>query len=271
MTDRCTWLVQSAPRVWREPRQKVLSCAVICSRALAVAVVLAVPAIAHAQDAFEVQVYDAGTAARGEAGIELHLNQHAIDGADDETHLTFEPHYGLTDWAELGGYFQTAATTTGDLAYAGVKLRLKLRRPQRAWNDRIGLAINGELSAVPSRFEPEVWGGEIRPILDLTAGALYASINPILAFALRGEFAGHPQLEPAAKLTFKLSDAAAIGAEAYGAFGPIDDLGSEHASRVFGVLDVSGAWWDLNLGVGYGWGSTDHVVAKLIVGLHPRA
>ena len=145
-----------------------------------VAAVVLIPAIAHAQDAFEIQVYDSQGAARGEAGIELHLNQHVIDLATDETHLTFEPHYGLTDWAELGGYFQTAETATGDLAYAGVKLRLKLRRPERLWDGRIGLAINGELSAVPARFEPEVWGGEIRPIIDLTIGRLYAAINPIL-------------------------------------------------------------------------------------------
>ncbi|TMQ22441.1 MAG: hypothetical protein E6J90_12475 [Deltaproteobacteria bacterium] len=240
-------------------------------RACVVAAAIVVPAIAHAQDAFEIQVYDAQTAARGEPGLELHLNQHVNEGAVNETHLTFEPHYGLAAWAELGGYFQTAVTTTGDLAYAGVKLRLKLRRPQRAWDDRIGLAINGEISAVPSRFEPQVWGGEIRPIIDLTAGRLYASFNPILAVELRGDVAGHPQLEPAAKITMKLTEAMAIGAEAYGAFGPLDDLGSEHASRLLGVLDVSGDWWDLNIGGGYGWGSTDHVVAKLIVGIHPGA
>ena len=248
----------------------VYRAAVVGTRGLAVGAVLAFPAIAGAQDAFEVQVYDAATAQRGETGLELHLNHHTIDGAADETHLTFEPHYGLTAWAELGGYFQTALTTSGDLAYAGVKLRLKLRRPERAWNDRIGLAINGELSAVPSRFEADVWGGELRPIVDLIAGRVYASINPILAFTLRGEEAGHPQLEPAAQLTVKLSETVAVGGEAYGAFGPIDDLGSEHASRAFGVVDISGSWWDLNLGVGYGWGSPDHVVAKLIVGIHPR-
>ena len=69
----------------------------------------------------------------------------------------------------------------------------------------------------------------------------------------------------------KLTERMAIGAEAYGAFGPLDDLGSEHASRLLGVVDLTGDWWDLNVGAGYGWGSTDHVVAKLIVGLHPRA
>ena len=225
--------------------------------------------VAHAQDAFEIQVYDTETAERGESGLELHVNQHVIAGVADETHLTFEPHYGLASWAELGGYFQTSMTTTGDLAYAGVKLRLKLRRPHRVWEDRIGLAINGEVSAVPARFEPQVWGGEIRPIIDLTLGRLYAAFNPILTVDLQGDVAGHPQLEPAAKLTAKLVADLAVGVEAYGAFGPLDDLGSEHASRLLGVVDVTGSWWDINLGGGYGWGSPDHVVAKLIVGIHP--
>jgi len=243
--------------------------AVLRAVAVVTAVVLGIPAGAHAQDAFEIQVYDATTAPRGEVGLETHLNQHVIDGAANETHLTFEPHYGLTDWAELGGYFQTAMTTGGDLAYAGVKLRLKLRRPGRVLEDRIGLAINGELSAIPSRFEPQIWGSEIRPIVDLSAGALYASINPILTVDLRGELAGHPQLEPAAKIAVKLREAVAIGAEAYGAFGPLDDLGSEHVTRLLGVVDLTGDWWDLNLGVGYGWGSADHAIATLILGLHP--
>jgi hypothetical protein len=184
--------------------------------------------------------------------------------------MTFEPHYGLAAWAELGGYFQTALTTTGELAYAGVKLRLKLRQPRRLWEDRVGLAINGELSAVPSRFEPQVWGGEVRPIIDLAAGRLYAAFNPILSVELQGDLAGHPQLEPAAKLTAKLVTDFAAGVEAYGAFGPLDDLGSEHASRLLAVVDVTGTWWDVNLGAGYGWGSTDHVVGKLIIGIHPR-
>jgi hypothetical protein len=237
---------------------------------LVIAALVLFAGVARAQDAFEVQVYDTATAARGEPGLELHLNQHVIDGAPDETHLTFEPHYGLAAWAELGGYFQTSVTTSGDLAYAGVKLRLKLRWPDRLWDGRIGLALNGELSAVPARFEREVWGGEVRPIIDLNIGRLYAALNPILAVELQGELAGHPLLEPAAKLMARLRDDVALGVEGYAAFGPLDDLGSEHATRLFGVVDVIGSWWDLNLGAGYGWSSEDHVVAKLIVGIHPR-
>jgi hypothetical protein len=237
-------------------------------RAGAFVVLATIERAAFAQDAFEIQVYDADTAPSGEAGIELHLNHHVIDRAPDEVHLTLEPHYGIGGWGELGGYFQTATTTTGDLAYAGVKLRFKLRWPRRIWNDRIGLAINSELSAVPTRFEPNVWGSEIRPIIDLTHGALYVAVNPILATDLAGKLAGHPQLEPAAKLAVKLRDWISIGAEAYAGFGPIDDLGAETVAFL-GVVDLKGSWWDVDIGGGWGWGSSDHLVAKAIVGLHP--
>src|SRR5262245_3308377 len=95
-----------------------------CMRVCAVLAFAVVARPAAAEDAFEIQVYDANTAPPGEAGIELHLNYHVIDRAPDEIHVTFEPHYGILEWAEVGGYLQTATTTTGDVAYAGVKLRL---------------------------------------------------------------------------------------------------------------------------------------------------
>jgi hypothetical protein len=243
---------------------------VIRTYAIAAVVIGVSAGAARAQDAFEIQVYDSETAQLGESGLEVHVNQHVIDRFADETHVTFEPHYGLASWAELGAYFQTAVTTAGDLAYAGVKLRLKLRRPHRVWEDRLGLAINGELSAVPSRFESQVWGSEVRPIIDLTVGRLYAAFNPILTIDLQSELAGHPQLEPAAKVAIRVHPEVAVGAEAYAAFGPLDDLGSEHASRLFGVVDLTGDWWDLNIGAGYGWGSAEHTIAKVIFGVHPR-
>jgi hypothetical protein len=153
-------------------------------------VALVVARAAHAQDAFEIQVYDAETARRGEPGLELHVNEHLIDRAPSETHLTLEPHYGLTAWAELGGYVQTAVISTGDVAYAGVKLRLKVRWPERVWCGRIGLALNGELSDVPARFEPNVWGSELRPIVDLIVGRIYAAVNPDLLTYPAAELSG---------------------------------------------------------------------------------
>ena len=239
-------------------------------RLVVLAVLACATRTAHAQDAFEIQVYDVETAVHGDPGLEAHLNQHVIEHAPDETHLTLEPHYGLTDWAELGGYFQTAMTSTGELDYAGVKLRLKVRVPHRVWMKRIGLALNGELSDVPARFEPNVYGSELRPIVDLIAGRLYASVNPIVTTDLGGTLRGLPQFEPAAKITVKACKTVAIGVEGYGAFGPFDALGSERVTRLFGVVDVTGAWWDLNVGAGWTWGLEDHPIVKLIVGIHPQ-
>src|SRR4051812_50207378 len=66
-------------------------------------------------------------------------------------HLTFEPSFGLTDWWELGAYFQTAG---GD--YQGVKLRTKfVRSLSPEWR----LGVNFELSRLPH----EGWGGGKKP------------------------------------------------------------------------------------------------------------
>jgi hypothetical protein len=60
-----------------------------------------------------------------------------------------------------------------------------------------------------------------------------------------------------------------VGVEAYGGYGPLDDLGSESVIDVFGVVDVHASWFDLNVGIGATHGSPDHPIAKLIFGMHP--
>lgn len=230
---------------------------------------LLVPAIAHAQDEFEIQVYDVATARQGEPGIELHINEHLFHGRADETHTTFEPHYGLRDWLELGGYLQSSVPNGDHYVFAGAKLRLKARMPERYWEGRIGLAVNGELSIIPSQFEPAVYGSEIRPIAELRSGRLFAAINPVITVDLAGDLAGHPQLEPCAKLAVFVTESIGVGVEAYGAFGPIDDLGSEEVERGFVTFDYLGRAVDLDVGVGANHGSEDHPVFKLILGIHP--
>lgn len=225
--------------------------------------------VARAQDEFEIQVYDATTAHEGEVGVELHLNHHLIDGAANETHTTFEPHYGLREWLELGAYLQGSESRGEHPEFAGFKLRLKARMPQRYWNDRIGLAINGELSIVPSQFEANVYGSEIRPIAELRDGPFYASVNPIIATDLGGDLAGHPQLEPCAKLAYFWAPEFGAGVEGYGAFGPVDDLGSEQVERGFVTFDYVGRTFDLNVGIGLTHGTGDHPIGKLIFGIHP--
>lgn len=236
-------------------------------RALVIICLLA--RVAYAQDEFEIQVYDVETAREGEPGLELHLNHHLIDGAANQTHTTFEPHYGLRDWLELGGYLQASESRGESPELAGVKLRLKARVPHRYWNERIGLALNGEVSIVPSKFEAQVYGSEIRPVADLREGPFFVAVNPNITIDLAGDEAGHPQLEPCAKLAYLLPHGVALGVEGYAAFGPIDNLGSEDFERGYVTFDYRGSAFDINFGIGATRGSADHAIGKLIFGIHP--
>jgi hypothetical protein len=239
--------------------------------------VLLCAASAHAQDAFEIQVYDASTAPPLTAGLEVHLNG-VLHGSERPSaagelpthhvaHATLEPHLGLTDWLEAGAYLQSALRPDGTYDYAGTKLRMKarLREPAFGW---LNLALNGELSWIPAAYEAARRGGELRPILETRQGPLGLWINPIFSFQFNGGF--HPELEPCAKVAWSVSDALSLGAEYYSALGPIDGLLplSEQVHRGFGVIDLVTRYLDLNLGVGGGSGP-DSFLIKAIVTLHP--
>jgi hypothetical protein len=238
---------------------------------------------ARAQDRFEIQVYDSEVADAGEPGLEVHTN-YAFRGSrgvspegELPTHhvlnLTFEPHLGLFGWAEVGAYLQTAVRPEGSFDYAGVKLRFKAKWPDKLFGGAVGLAVNGELSRVPARYEPSKWGSEVRPIVDARVGRVYAAVNPIVAIEFGGPFAGHPQLHPAAKLAFSVIPALSLGAEYYGGFGPVDSPypAAEQHHKVYGVLDLVSEYLDLNFGVGPGLGAADPLSVKAIIGLHPSS
>ena len=211
-----------------------------CSWALC-ACISSCSAAAYAQDEYEIQVYDTETAHRGESGLELHLSYHVIHAAPDEVHETFEPHYGVTEWLELGGYFQLSGSD-----YAGAKLRAKARLHR-------GIAINGEISDVPS--EPGKYGGELRPIVDWMWPAIYAAANPIVSFDRDGA-----HFEPAAKLAWRAREDLMLGVEGYAA---------SDVERAFAVVDFRTKHCDVNFGLGVNRGSPDHPVVKLIFGIHP--
>lgn len=248
-------------------------------RALLLVLLLAclAPTPAAAQDRFEIQVYDADTAARGDFGLELHANfspagttTRSPDGelpTDHSFHFALEPHIGLTRWLELGGYLQAAANTGGRFDFGGVKLRAKVRVPFRI-RGVLGLALNGELSYVPALYEANVYGSEIRPILDVEWRFLYFSINPIVGIDLAGPLAGRPQFEPAARLSFRLPRGVAIGPEYYAALGPVTGFLplAEQVHRLFGVIDYERGRFSAEAGLGYGLAGGERWIIKLILG-----
>jgi|SRR5208283_3282096 len=240
-----------------------------------------VPARALAQDNFEIQVYDSETAGPWHVGLETHLIYLASgttvtspDGqapTEHQFHLTFEPHLGIGTWVELGMYLQFAVLPQAGFEYAGVKLRCKLRLDQKLAGT-IGLAINFEISDVPRQFEPNVWGSEIRPIIDGRWGFFYAAVNPIVDIDLNGINAGLPQFEPAAKVAFTVVGSLALGLEYYGAYGPITKTLpiSESTNRLFAALDFASDYFDLNFGVGYGFTGPEKLIVKAILGFHGK-
>jgi len=238
---------------------------------------LLLAAAARGQDPFEIQVYDAKTAPPGSVGLEVHLNG-VLSGSEERSpagelptrhviHATLEPHLGITSWLEVGGYLQSALRPEGSYDYAGAKLRLKARLPEPAFG-WLEMALNGELSWIPARYEAARHGGELRPILEARTGPLSLWVNPIVSFTFSGGF--HPELEPCAKAAWSLTSALAVGGEYYAALGPVDALLplGEQVHRAFGVVDLATSWLDLNLGVGGGSG-TDSFIVKAIVGVHP--
>jgi hypothetical protein len=246
----------------------------------------ALPRAAQAQDRFEIQVYDAETAPPAGFGLETHLNHivsgtttRSPDGEDPtnhQTHLTFEPHVGVCSWCELGAYFQTAMDANGYAAWGGFKLRFKARLPRRYVHELIGLALNAEISIVPARYEANVFGSELRPIIDVRWRRLYWSLNPIIDIDLAGAIAGRPQLEPAFKFAVDaVAGALAFGIEYYGAYGPITGFlpAGEQTHRLFGIVDVFHSVsprlnFALNFGVGYNLaGAGDRLVVKAILGV----
>jgi hypothetical protein len=244
-----------------------------------VLVLVLLPSVAAAQDAFERQVYDSDTAPKGTAGAELHVN-HSFGGSPEPvplgevprsslTRFTLEPHVGCEWWCEGAFYLQTALRPDGNFDFAGVKARFKARTRKRL-DGRMGLALNTELSMIPTAYEPQRFGAELRPIIDFRDRRLYASFNPIMAFELTGPTAVRPSFEPAAKLAVRVNSAFAMGPEYYGAWGTIAPA-TPHGPWVhllYGVVDLFSPWFDLNLGLGYGFHALERWNVKAIFAFH---
>lgn len=218
----------------------------------ALVLLCALTAVAHAQDPFVIQVQASEVAPRGEAGFDLHVNHHLIDGASNVTNTTLEPHYGLTGWLELGGFLESSMVRGERPELEGGRLRVKARYPRRIWHDRLGFAVDGELSIVRAEVDPDVYGAELRPIADLVWSRFYVAVNPILGTG--------PGLEAAGKAEVWVAHGVGVGAEAYVDRDSVD---------VFGVIDLHAGWIDVDVGLGATDGGPDHPIAKLILGLHP--
>jgi hypothetical protein len=230
-------------------------------------------------DAFEIQVYDGTAHGPGVPGLELHVNtvpNGRVNVYEPELapqgqwHFTLEPSFGVTPWWELGAYLQTALLPDGAFRYAGVKLRSKFVTPP-GWDPNWRLGVNLEVSALPTAFERDVWGAEVRPIIAWENDFWLFAGNPIVDVSLAGPGSTDgPSFEPALMAKYKIRKRVALGFEYYAGFGPI-----VHPSRwsqqehylfeAFDLLSVEG--FELNAGIGEGLThGSNGLVLKMIVG-----
>jgi hypothetical protein len=233
-----------------------------------VAPLLAVGSLA-AQDPFEIIVYPAATAARGEWELETHLNYTArgttaFDGtvapSQHQTHLTFELTRGITPGWEASIYLLSAYRPGVGAEYAGWRLRSRVRAPTR-WRLPLDLGFSAELEAPQPAFGGASPTLELTPILEKQLGAVRLGLNASFERDLgAGEAGGVEEgweLEPSGIVAYRVSSVATARLEYHGALGELSAPlpGSAQVHQFFGGVDLRLSD-EATLGLSVGAGAT---------------
>ena len=190
------------------------------------------PALATAQDPFEIQVYEYVTVPAGKFNLETHLNfvhrgTTLFDGkvapSEQQTHLTFELTRGITNWFELAGYLVMARRDGESPDYVGWRVRPRVRVPA-SWNWPVGLSLSTEVAFPTDEYEEADATLEIRPIIEWGRGRLLIDVNPVIGRALKGPGSGDGwDAEPGARIGWTVSKRLDLSLEYYGAYGLVSD------------------------------------------------
>jgi hypothetical protein len=247
-------------------------------RRLIPALLLALPTPALAAPE-EVQVYMDELNARGEVGLDLHLNTVTSGTATvdypgqqlslNRWRLTPEFSLGLGNGFEAGLYLPLATIRPGEpLRADGAKARLKWLAPHGAEGFYWG--ANLELGRVAHRLDENPWNGELKLIGGWRRGRWLAAANANFDFVVDGPNPGPVTLEVASKLGYRLGGETVLGLESYNGMGPLRDPGHLPAQEqaTYLTIDTKLGRWDLNAGIGRGYGSNaDRTVVKFVIGV----
>jgi hypothetical protein len=220
-----------------------------------------------AQDPFEIVVYPAATAARGEWELETHLNYTArgttafngtVAPSRRQTHLTFELTHGITANWEASAYVLTAYRPGVGAEYAGWRLRSRVHAPVK-WKFPLDLGFSAELEAPRPAYGGASPTVELTPILEKQFGALRLGLNANFERDLgAGEAGGAEEgweFEPSALVAYRVSSVVIAKLEYHGAFGELADplAGAAQVHQLFPGVDLRlGEGVALGLSVGAG-------------------
>ena len=199
-------------------------------RCLAVGLCVTATLTLQAQADNEIQVYASPTIGAKRTIFELHNiytfmgSKRLVDPKDARwLNHTLEITHGLGNNFEIGFYTFVTLSPDGSYQYLGNQIRPRVTAPER-WK----LPFGASLSAEFGRFRDNVlipfyWQGEIRPIVDKTFGAVYASFNPNIEFVVSGpgkEWGFTPQF----KTYYNLKQKVGLGIEYYSGFGSFSNF-----------------------------------------------
>jgi hypothetical protein len=237
--------------------------------------VVAVPGAASAQTD-EIQVYDGGLAPVGVFNLTLHNNftpsgikEPAFPGAvvsDKSLNGVPEWALGVTNWFEGGLYLPLySRDNTDGWGINGVKLRALFAVPH-ADDRKFFYGANFEFSYNAKRWDTTRYTSEIRPIIGWHFSKTDLIVNPILDTSYDG--LSSLDFAPSVRLAYNVSKQLAIAAEEYADYGPLKGFysGSEQFHQLYGVVDYSAKWMDIEAGLGFGLtDASDNCTFKVIL------
>jgi hypothetical protein len=244
---------------------------------VAVLLLAAVPARAADE---EIQVYMDEIGPPHVATLDVHLNyvpqgRTAPDYPGEEAsggrfRVTPEWAYALNPNLEFGAYLPLAEIRRdGGAEIGGAKARVKWVAPKAAGQDWFW-GLNFEIGRVRHDVDRNPWNAELKGIAGVRKGPWTLAANLNVDWVVQGPDHGPPDLQLATKLAYALDKDTSIGVESYDAIGTTKRFTSFDRSdhQVFLVMDRSFGRWDLDLGIGRGYGAPeDRWILKAIVGV----
>ena len=251
-----------------------------CGLAILAALALIAPSAARAADE-EIQVYMDEIGPVHALGLDVHLNDvpkgrvtpdfPGEEASAGRLRITPEWSYALSSNLELGAYLPLAEITRrGDVELGGVKGRIKWVAPRPQGQDWFW-GLNFELGRVRRQLDDNPWNAELKGIVGTRKGPWTLAANLNVDWVVSGPDQGaSPQLQLAFKAAYEVAKDTQIGIETYDGIGTTHRLGhlSEQDHQTYLVVDRGFGRWDLNVGVGYGYGRPeDSWIVKAIVGV----
>ncbi len=230
----------------------------------------------------EIQVYIDDMLAKGAFGLDVHVNdvfngrRANVDFTGEQAsqgrlRITPEWAYGLTSNIELGAYLPLATLDDhGHGEIGGVKGRIKFIAPHKE-GDGLFWGVNFELGRVRHDLDINPWNAELKGIAGLHKGPWTFAENLNIDWAVSGPDKGPASYQLATMVTRKIGgDDFDVGFESYNTVGDAKRLGplKVNDQQFFLIMDKGLGKWDLNLGVGWGYGRPeDHLIVKAIIGV----